>query len=279
MSLSLSFFLIIGITLVMGILSVGLLLYLKGDEIRIPRLAIWIIWYWGIFGLLGLVAVKYASFPVGFWLVQIGSLLMGILYLFLAPRTLPWWNINQFAIVFLTAETFLCWGLLGMAVVYGLLTKESISLLPYLLLGALPFILPLFFYKAFYAVVSIPSKRYKRWFYPEGAPIPKLEPVAPIEVVMRFTKFPDEPDSMDELKPVEFPSKLPLGLLFHYFINYYNVKMNKGKINYANRGKVFGWEFYRVNLLNQREYLDFDKSLVENQVKPKDTIYAESFTD
>ncbi len=262
----------------MGLFSAGLLIYLKGNSVRVPGLIIWVLWYWVLFGFLGFIVTKIDDFPTAFWIIQLSSLLLGVVYILLAPRTLNWWDSNEISVVFLTAETFLCWGIFGMSLVYGLLVKQAVVFLPYILLGTIPFLLPLLLLKSHQSLNSIPAKRYKRWRYPEGTPVPLLEPADPIEVIMRFTRLPDEPSSMDELKPVQFPSKKPLGVLFHYFVNFYNTKMNKGKINYSNRGQMFEWEFYRLKMPNQREYLDADKSLIENQIQPNDIIYAESFT-
>ena len=123
--------LVIIISSVMGVISVGLLIYLKKEEIRLVRLLLWVMYYFILFGFLGFIATKIQPFPTAFWVVEGISLLMGISYLWLAPRTLSWWKNTEFAIVFLTAEAFICWGILGLSLVFGLINKQSSSFLPY----------------------------------------------------------------------------------------------------------------------------------------------------
>ena len=264
----------------MGIVSVGLLIFLKKEEIRFVRLLLWIMYYFILFGFLGFIATKVQPFPTAFWVVEGLSLLMGISYLWLAPRTLNWWNTNEFAIVFLTAEAFICWGILGLSLVFGLINKQSSYFLPYLILGVLPFLLPLFLMKAYQTIMSIPDKKYKRWRYSENKILSEIEPVEIVIVTLKFTKIAEETEFFEEKNDVSLPRRLPLGHLFHYFINFYNNNdgTNQGKkIHYKNNGQFFEWEFYRINTLKQREYLDHEKSLFDNGVNAKDIIYAVSF--
>lgn len=272
--------LVITIASVMGVVSVGLLIFLKKEEIRFVRLGLWILYYFILFGFLGFIATKIQPFPTAFWVVEGLSLLMGISYLWLAPRTLSWWKIDEFAVVFLTAEAFICWGILGLSLVFGLISKQSSTFLQYLILGVLPFLLPLFFMKAYQAIITIPDKKYKRWIYPEHKVLSEIEPVEIVVITIKFTKIAEETESFEEKQDVSLPRRLALGHLFHYFINFYNNNDGENlgkKIHYKNNGQFFEWEFYRINSLNQRVYLDHQKSLLDNGINSKDVIYAVSF--
>lgn len=266
------------IAVVIGFIFMGLLFYFNKTEIKLKELLIWILFHILVFGLVGMWVAVIPDFVKAFWLLQVISLVLGAIYVLIAIKMVSWWELEEFSIAFITTEIIICWGVVGVTLGVVFINNRLTALLPYLVSGVLPFLLPLFLIKAYNTLTTIETKRYKRWVYNESRRQLNLEPVDIIVVNIRFTKLAEE-KVFEEKNGVELPGKHSLGDLFQYFIQYYNMKEGKlsKQIYYKNHGQLFEWEFYRVSLLNQRFYLDPDKTLIENNVGQNEIIYAESF--
>ena len=263
--------------LILGLLSLGYLFYQKAGEIAIGRIIIWIVWTWVLFALFGFFALKIEVLPYRFFMISMGSLLTGVLYLVLAPLTLNWWKRSDLTDVFLTNYLLLFFGISGFSAVYVSLSDSGISVY-YLLSGLLAFLLPALVAKSYDYWMLIPAIKYKTWIFPIHAPIPKLQPIEPIKLMMNFTPSPSNRNVNFESYEVEFPTNEPLSNLFHYFISFHNKhrEYRKKPIQYLNGEVPLEWVLYKYSPQKKKLYLDMDKTLIENQVTTNEHIYAAS---
>lgn len=258
-----------------GIAFAGILMYEKGSELGLVRWAIWLVWSLLLFAALGFVASRSETLISGFIWVITASFLFGILYLILAPMTLSWWRRQKLSDVLIAALALYFTGIAGFILVYTLTAHEN----QYLLLsGSLAFLFPAFAMKSYDFWLAIPPLRYRTWQYPLHEPVPRLIPVDTIKVVMNFTPVPGKSVAFEGYE-VEYPTNVPLGELFHYFISFHNKhrEYRKMPIQYmADNQLPLEWSLYKYSSGRKKVFLDTDKTLIENDIRGNEAIYATS---
>ena len=261
--------------LICGLILIGCLLYLKGKEISIVRLVIWVFWVLLLFGILGFISAKIENLNWVFFTVTLGSLLYGILYLVVAPVTLSWWRRSVLTDIFFTAFIFLCFGISGFSLIYSTLSVSGAEV-GYFLVGITAFLFPSLVIKSYDYWMLIPAKKYKTWVYPVHGDVPQLQPVDPIRLVMNFTPAPSGKNGSFEGYEVEFPSNISVGDLFHYFISFHNKhrEYRKKPIQYLDGERPLEWVLFKYSGQNKKIYLDMDKTLIENSIGSNESIYA-----
>jgi len=262
-----------------GTFFISILFYINERRIEILRIAMWTFWTFLLFSILGLIAAKSESLISSFFYTLTGSLLLGVLYLILAPITLDWWRRDSLQDVLITSTALFFFGLSGFILIFNI--QEAIyTHLLYLFLASTPaFFLPVFFLKSFDLWINIPAKKYLSWAYPLDKPIPKLVPVDTIKVVMNFTPVPAK-EKIFEGYEVEYPANVPLGELFHYFISFHNKhrEYRKKPIQFVNDQQLpLEWNLYKYSSGKKKIYLNVEKTLTENEIGKDDIIYAASF--
>ena len=112
--------------------------------------------------------------------------------------------------------------------------------------------------------------------YPIHEPIPKLQPIDPIKLMMNFTPVPSGSNGPFESYEVEFPTNRNLSELFHYFICFHNKhrEYKKRPIQFLEGEVPLAWVLYKYTPQKKKQYLDMDKTLIENQVYANEHIYA-----
>ncbi len=154
-------------------------------------------------------------------------------------------------------------------------TQISVS---YFMVALLAFWLPVLLLFSYDLWMRIPALKYKTWLFPAHLPVPRLHPVEPMKVTMNFTPLPTGKDGPFEGYEVEFPTDAMVGDLFHYFIAFHNKhrEYSKKPIQYLNGKIPLEWVLYKSVTPRKKQYLDMDKTLLENQVLPHEHIYAYS---
>lgn len=265
------------ISLILGMATLGGLIYLKRGTVSVVRVIIWIVWDLLLFAGLAFMAVKIDSLNVSFLLTTLGASLLGILYLLLAPLTLTGWQRARFGDISLIGLGLFFFGLSAFFLVYRMLSATQISV-SYFMVALLAFWLPVLLLFSYDLWMRIPALKYKTWLFPAHLPVPRLHPVEPMKVTMNFTPLPTGKDGPFEGYEVEFPTDAMVGDLFHYFIAFHNKhrEYSKKPIQYLNGKIPLEWVLYKSVTPRKKQYLDMDKTLLENQVLPHEHIYAYS---
>lgn len=265
------------ISLILGLAALGGLFYLKRGTISVVRVIIWIVWDLLLFAGLAFMAVKIDSLNVSFLMVMLGAALLGILYLVLAPPTLTGWQRTRFSDLSLMGLGLFFFGLAAFSLLYSLISATQISV-SYFTVALLAFWLPVLLLFSYDLWMRIPTLKYKTWLFPAHLPVPQLHPVEPMKVIMNFTPLPTGRDGPFEGYEVEFPTNVTVGDLFHYFIAFHNKhrEYSKKPIQYLNGKIPLEWVLYKSLTPRKKQYLDMDKTLLENQILPQEHIYAYS---
>lgn len=265
------------ISLVLGMAALGGLFYLKRGTLSVVRVIIWIVWNLLLFTGLAFLAVKIDSLNASFLMVTLGAALLGILYLALAPLTLTGWHRTRFSDLSLMGLGLFFLGLAVFSLLYNLLSDTQVSV-SYFMIALLAFWLPVLLLLSYDFWMRIPAMKYKTWLFPAHLPVPRLHPVDPMKVTINFTPLPTGKDGPFEGYEVEFPTNATVGDLFHYFIAFHNKhrEYSKKPIQYLNGKIPLEWVLYKSMTARKKQYLDMDKTLLENQVLPQEHIYAYS---
>ncbi len=261
---------------IFGLATLGVLYYVRGGDLSLIRLILWILWMTVLCGGLGFISVQIVSLPNRFLTVLLGAVLLGILYLALAPVTLDWWQRQRLPDVFLTNLILLFFGIAGYAALYSVLASRNDT--HYMLVAMGAFLLPAGYRVSYDNWMRIPPKKYKTWLYPIHSSVPRLHPIDPVKVTMNFTPLPTGNKGPFEGYEVEFPTNVSVGELFHYFISFHNKhrEYSKKPIQYLNGTLPLEWVLFTYSSPKKKVYLDMDKTLPENQVMPNEHIYAYS---
>lgn len=266
---------------VLGLILTGLLLYARAGVSKV-RLVIGIVWSLILFGLMGYLTTLIHALPMRFLSLMAMSLGLGIIYLHMAPNALPDWSRTSVLDLFLPGLVLMVFGISGFLICHFALSNsgaENSNNLTSLLAAFPAFLLPASWVYSYSQWASIPPLRYTTWTYPLYRELPKLHPVDPIKINLNYTTQPSGLDGPFEGYEVEFPTNVPLGDLFHYFIAFHNrqAKNRRALIQYVQGDMPVEWILYRnAPPAGKRVHLDMVKTLPENGVKYGDTIYASS---
>lgn len=255
----------------------GILVYEKSSELGLIR---WIAWLLGsllFFALLGLITSRIESLVARFVCLVAASLLFGAVYLILTPKTLAWWRRENISDVMIAALALYFTGITGYILVYSFMQHES----PFqyvLLTGSLGFLVPTLALKSYDFWLAIPPLRYRTWHYPLHEPVPRLLPVDTVKVIMNFTPVPGKNAAFEGYE-VEYPGNVALGQLFHYFISFHNKhrEYRKMPIQYVTDNHMpLEWTLFKYSPQRKKIYLDTEKTLIENNIRGNEAIYATS---
>ncbi len=264
---------------ILGLALAGLLLYIRAG-VSLVRLIIGAVWVMILFGIVGYLITKVDALPLRFLVLMSVAMAIGVLYLYLVPKALTGWTRSGVLDLFLPGLVLMVFGISGFLVSHYTLAhpdKESnVNIIS--LLAAFPaFLLPSFCVYSYDQWASIPTLRYPTWTYPLYRELPRLHPEEPIKIKMNYTLQPTGMDGPFEGYEVEFPTNVPLGDLFHYFIAFHNrqPKNRNAAIQYLHGETPVEWILYRYALSgNRKVHLAMDKTLPENGIQNGDAIFA-----
>ncbi|NID12111.1 TssN family type VI secretion system protein [Fibrivirga algicola] len=230
---------------------------------------------------MGAAFARVESLVLVFWCLEGLALLLGIVHVLISRR--------QFT--YLTEVTFWFECLLAGAVLFllaGAFTglfqwlQRSDRFLIALILGLLPFMLPLVFMYAYTAWQAIPSKVYRKWFYPVDRAVPLIELTDTVRLSFQVAKTPDATELATYT--VKAPIDRTLQDLFHYMIYSHNAEENPEQpIQYHEHnqeGSLLGWIFYKQSLGGlSKQFIDPALTLTRSGIKSNDVIIARSFAN
>lgn len=149
---------------------------------------------------------------------------------------------------------------------YSVMAATSISI----------FIVPLCFYYTYLQFINIPFDIYKTWQPPRGAEAVDFEKVKFDHLLvlnLELTK------TIEDGKQSSINAKAPsngvsFGQWFYRAIDDYNYKYPNSTIHLSDtKGEDYSWIFYtKKSLFHFRKYIDFDKTILENNITDHTTI-------
>lgn len=265
-----------------AVLSTLLLYYLEAPAIVSVRLFLGALGLLLLFGITGLSVSKMPSLPLAFAVLSVVSLLSGIFYTAWGGKFFLWYHQESFASGLMTFIVWGGWAATGFTLIYGLLSPKATAFSAYLTVAVLPITVPYLFIHLYNAWLTIPTLKYRKWYYESHLSLPVLEPINIIKINIQFTKVPDESAPVFEGYWVELPRDKELGTLFHYFIYSHNNRHREHKkdpIRVESNGKKLGWLLYKRNTSDQPIYLNTDHSPVQNNIMDNETIFAQSYSN
>lgn len=270
---------------------IGLIVLHSAKAVLTKKLLLYCLGAVAVAAAVGAAFARSESLVTVFWWLEALALLLGVVHLLASRRLFPhvvgvhpaggnpareaFWSemLLAGAMLFLVAGAFT--GLFqGM--------QRSDRFLPALVLGLLPFLLPLLFWYAYTAWLAIPPKIYRKWFYPVDRAVPLIELNDTVRLNFRVAKAPDVSELAEYT--VKAPIDRTLHDLFHYMIYSHNAEENPEQPilyhEHNHEGSLLGWIFYKQSFLGlSKQFLDPALTLTRSGIKPNDVIIARSFTN
>lgn len=212
-----------------------------------------------------------------FIVIQVMILVIGILHAYFLFELIPWTSKNKFVWEFLYSFAIACLGAILFLVVFTLLLK--LQALQYVMLSAVIwFFIPFFYVQAYHRWISIPSRIFRKWYYPVGKEIADpldSELVSLFVISFVFHKKLNDPEITTFR--AKAPSKMVFGRLFYYFINDYNERHREGPIEFLEQdNKPCGWIFHhKPNWISKKRYIDPDQIISDNRIRENSVIYCQ----
>ncbi|MCX6218224.1 TssN family type VI secretion system protein [Spirosoma sp.] len=230
-----------------------------------------------LFGLIGLDFI-----PVGYIVVQVVSLVLGVLFLSRMLVDMGPAFVTKPAFVILLAGSIICFGAALFTPVFYYLSSFLYGVVPYDLWAAtslLPFILPILFAYTFNALVAVPSEIYKLWYYPRNAEEVDMDEVDYFRLTLLEVQIHKHPGRKEPPIKVKARStgNMAFGTWFQKLIDDYNIKFPNDPIRtFDESAHEYGWSFYSIkpSLFRLRNYIDFEKTIAENNLSENHLIVA-----
>ncbi len=224
-------------------------------------------------GVSGFALMRSVRLTIVFLLMQLAALLLGIFHTRVLYAVFPKLRSERVLPAALTTLSINAGGALGLALSLRWL-GSSLGLAS----SALLFSLPFFWLIAFQRFRQIPAKVYKKWYYPEGSPMPDLDLLDLTKILVVQFEFPKQ---VSDAQVTNFKAKAPVemrfGELFFIFLNDYREQNPGNPIQYLDdHNQPFGWVFYRKAARWQpKTYFDPDLTFKANQVADNEIIVCE----
>ena len=230
----------------------------------------------GIACLTGFLGLKDHVFSF-FIVIQVFILVIGILHAYLLFELLPWTSKGKFVWEFLFSLAIACLGSIFFLVIFTLLLK--LQPIQYVMLSGITwFFIPFFFVQAYHRWLSIPSRIFRKWFYPVGKEIADpLDSELVSLFVISFIFHKKMEDTEITTFRAKAPSKLVFGRLFFYFINDYNERHREGPIEFLDKeNRPYGWIFHhKPSWISRKRYIDPDEIISDNRIRENSVIYCQ----
>lgn len=207
--------------------------------------------------------------------IQVIMLIMGLLHLYVMDKYFSFEDSN-FNHELLFSILILFIGLIGFVNVLN----NFRPLLSNIFLGAgLFFIIPLILKQLVISAYSIPMAYFKKWTYPLNNKIrdPLSHELTNPEVISFEFQKNIEDHEVTNFR-VKAPMNMEFGKLFYFFINDYNERHPQSPITYLNTNsqEPYSWNFFfKSNWLGISKYIDFSKTVAQNNIKENDVIVCQ----
>ena len=152
------------------------------------------------------------------------------------------------------------------------------NFLYYYLIGILAFIFPTSVYSLFNYAISVPTKIYSKWYYPldNRYEAPKHYELKNM-IILNFMFYKNQNEDHLTSFKVKAPKDMNFGRLFYFFVNDYNVKNAKNKIEMLqNTDDPFGWYYTtKPKWYGGAQHINSEISVEYNNLKDGDSIICQ----
>lgn len=209
-----------------------------------------------------------------FILGQIFCLLFGILNVSLLRKTFPGFFAQPFGVLILFNVCIIIISMVLFNIIFEFLTSPSIKYSQFFAL--LWFLVPLLLAQTIQALLDIPDKYYKAWYYPLFQEITEptdeelLEPLV-ISFIFNKNRNTKEFTTFRARAPIN----MPVGKLFCYFLIDYNDRNPESEIDFLDHENIpAGWVFFKdkKGFFGTRKVVDTDVSVKGNQIRENDIL-------
>lgn len=229
-------------------------------------------------GFLGFLSFDFM--PFGYIICQIYYVMTGTLFVYLFTKKYPKELLDR--------KLFIIFGILVSALLSFYLFQLAFNWLSEIHFGIwaatsiLTFIVPLLFWWAYVALISIPTEIYKIWQYP-SSPInidmDHLDFDRMLVLELELYKNTDDPEPL-RVK-AKAPENIIFGNWFYKFIEDYNLKFPKSPVKYISEdNESFKWIFFiKTSFFRKNIFIDPDNDIITNRITEKVTIYAKRVSE
>lgn len=208
---------------------------------------------------------------------QVFIFAVGVIYVKLTPSTLPWYKMQQFGtqVLFIACILLLAFFFSNMSMSF--LIDPKLHFIWYISL--LWFVIPVLLKQTTEALLLVPPKVFKLWYYPQETHIddPSDEELEnPIVISFIFQK--NNSSNQVTTFRAKAPVGMQLGRLFYFFINDYNSRHPEGTISFIDTsGQPNGWVFFKLKskFFNMKKSLDPGVSIYSNDIKENDILICD----
>jgi hypothetical protein len=159
---------------------------------------------------------------------------------------------------------------------------SSIRMEMYAGTSVLTFIIPLLFWWAYTALISIPTEIYKIWQYPS---IPMNIDMDHLDfdrmLVLDLELFKSADDAEPMRVKVKAPENMVFGNWFYKFIEDYNVKFPKNPVQFSSdNADSYKWIFFiKTSFFKRNLFIDPDQDILQNHISEKIIIHAKRVSE
>ncbi|MBB6498426.1 TssN family type VI secretion system protein [Pedobacter cryoconitis] len=229
-------------------------------------------------GFLGFLSFDFM--PWGYLICQIYYIITGSLFVFLFTSKYPKELLER--------KLFIIFGILVGSLLGFYLFQFAFNWLSDIHFGiwaatSIPtFIVPLLFWWAYVALISIPTEIYKIWEYPSSAiniDMDHLDFDRMLVLELELYKNTDDPEPL-RVK-VKAPENMVFGNWFYKFIEDYNLKFPKSPVRYNSEyHESYKWIFFiKTSFFKKNVFIDPDQDIIQNRITEKVTIYAKRVSE
>lgn len=229
-------------------------------------------------GFLGFLSFDFM--PWGYLICQLYYVGIGIGFVYLATKYYPKEILDRkfFVIFALLIACLLSFYLYQMAfnwlsdIHFGVWAATSIFI----------FILPLFFWWAYVALLSIPTEIYKIWQYPAVPMNIEMDHLDFDRMLVLELELYKNTDDQEPLKvKAKAPQNMVFGDWFYKFIEDYNLKFPKSPVKYVGEDfESYKWIFFiKTSFFKKNIFIDPDLDITNNRITEKVTIYAKRVSE
>lgn len=229
-------------------------------------------------GLLGFLSFDFM--PWGYIICQIYYVVIGCLAVYLLTKYYPEELLSRklFIVISILVSSLLSFYLFQLAfnwlsdINFGVWAATSIA----------TFIVPLLFWWAYVALISIPTEIYKVWKYPSSPmniDMDHLDFDRMLVLELELYKNSNDPEPL-KVK-AKAPENMVFGAWFYKFIEDYNIKFPKNPVKYISEDhEAYTWIFFiKTSFFKKNIFIDPDLDIIKNGISEKMTIYAKRVSE
>lgn len=155
---------------------------------------------------------------------------------------------------------------------------NDLQYLGYYFLITTSFVVPTSFFILFNYSISIPAKLYSKWYYPLGKKYdtPKHYELNNM-IVLNFMFYKNTKEDHITSFKAKAPKDMDFGRLFFFFINDYNDKKSRSKIDTTEEnGEPYGWYFYtKPKWYGTSRHIDSELTVEQNNLMDGDIVVCQ----